>query len=565
MFGGRSAVRGLFTAIVGASLCVWVPAAYAVEGGSISGRVTSAATGEPLEGVEPCAVKVVPVPSFPGTCTLTNANGEYTIPSLEAGEYTVMFISYESRYDGQYYNHKDGYSEAEPVTVATAHTTAGIDGVLPEVGGNPNSELQGTVTDASSKAPIEGIEVCAYQYASEQPEVEHCTTSGAGGEYALSNLPTGEYTVEFADPPESKLNYVTRYYGGASEFPNATRVYLPPVTTKYRIDGELNVGGWISGLVGNAATGGPAESVLVCASASDSEIGECALTDASGAYTIDALASGEYVVAFIGEPGGYLMQYYDGAYAASEAEQVSVIAEQTTASIDASLWPGVFKAPVLLAPPSVSGSAVAGGTLSCSSGSWSANPPASFAYRWLLDGTPLPSATQSSYVTAAGDVGHSVSCEVQASNRAVGKKGLARGLSSPTLVAIPLLPPPLAAGAPKQAMSPLVLLDTRRIVPSRAGSIRVRLGCEHASCTGTLRLLVQATAGHGKGRQRGGDMSVLAKVPFALAENRSGLVALRLTGPESRRLQYARVHRLRVALQALPHGGESVTKTVGVL
>lgn len=118
---------------VSVSLCGLASSASAAEDGQITGRVISAVTKTPIEGVEPCAASA-PVTSLPGTCTLTNANGEYTIPSLPAGEYIITFIVHNPKLDSQYYNHKYDYSEAEPVLVIAGQTTGGIDGELGEVG-----------------------------------------------------------------------------------------------------------------------------------------------------------------------------------------------------------------------------------------------------------------------------------------------------------------------------------------------------------------------------------------------------------------------------------------------
>ena len=72
-------------------------------------------------------------------------------------------------------------------------------------------------------------------------------------------------------------------------------------------------------------------------------------------------------------------------------------------------------APSPTSRPIVSGTAKAGRTLSCSTGSWS-GPPTSFAYQWYRDGTPIQGARSSTYKVQRSDEGLSITCSVIASN-----------------------------------------------------------------------------------------------------------------------------------------------------
>jgi hypothetical protein len=66
--------------------------------------------------------------------------------------------------------------------------------------------------------------------------------------------------------------------------------------------------------------------------------------------------------------------------------------------------------------PHLGGTAVLGKTITCSQGSWSGDPPLSFAVQWLRTGVAIPGATGSTYSVAAVDVGRQLSCRVTASN-----------------------------------------------------------------------------------------------------------------------------------------------------
>jgi Right handed beta helix region len=83
----------------------------------------------------------------------------------------------------------------------------------------------------------------------------------------------------------------------------------------------------------------------------------------------------------------------------------------------------VLTAPVNVLPPSVSGSAVEGETLSATTGSWLGSPT-SYAYQWqVCNGAGgscanIAAATASAHVLSAGDVGHTIRVVVTASNAA---------------------------------------------------------------------------------------------------------------------------------------------------
>jgi hypothetical protein len=72
--------------------------------------------------------------------------------------------------------------------------------------------------------------------------------------------------------------------------------------------------------------------------------------------------------------------------------------------------------PLNVEPPQVSGAAAVSQQLTCLHGIWSGQPPPTLSYQWLRDGTPVLSATNSTYTVELADQGHLLACEVKATN-----------------------------------------------------------------------------------------------------------------------------------------------------
>ncbi len=207
-------------------------------------------------------------------------------------------------------------------------------------------QITGTVTKAGGIG-LEGIEVCAYGVSGELegPFGEHCVTTGAGGNYAISELPSGEYDVEFAVPFEkSTLNYVTQYYKDKSSFSEAQPVTVGAGVTS-EIDAEMQQGGEVKGTVTEALTHkglGNIEVTLREATGKEFPVG-FATTEANGEYTVRGLAAGSYKVEFSPDPESslnYVTQYYKGASSLAAASSVTVTQGVITLGIDAELQVG---------------------------------------------------------------------------------------------------------------------------------------------------------------------------------------------------------------------------------
>jgi len=306
-------------------------------GGEITGKVTSAASNDAIEGIDVCAD-----PTTEGDderCAVTGANGEYALTGLYSGQYIVSFNvpPYSSlNYVGQYYDDKSSYQEASKVAVTTGSTTPAIDAAM--VGGG---EITGNVSSAASKAPLEDIEVCAYSDAEGVEFADRCATSTSSGSYTISSLPTAEYTVVFLVPYEDPANYLPQYYNGKSSYEEATKVAVSAGSTTTEINAALLSGGQITGKVTAAAGSTPLAGIVVCATASSAQ--RCATTSADGEYTISGLPTSEYTVEFYPEYGtslNYVPQYYNDKSSYTEATKVAVTAGSTIPGIDAAMVGG---------------------------------------------------------------------------------------------------------------------------------------------------------------------------------------------------------------------------------
>jgi NHL repeat len=96
--------------------------------------------------------------------------------------------------------------------------------------------------------------------------------------------------------------------------------------------------------------------------------------------------------------------------------------------------------PANASPPWITGTATAGRTLSCLTGSWTNSPP-TYAYAWSRDGTPLAGATGRTYTVQTLDQGSTLTCTVTASNAA--------GAGSPAISVSVTVPVPFQPGCPR--------------------------------------------------------------------------------------------------------------------
>jgi hypothetical protein len=210
--------------------------------------------------------------------------------------------------------------------------------LLPAAAHAGTGSVSGTVTDAATKEPIEGVEVCAWSLTEEEDEDPDCTETDGLGQYFIGEMDASWYAIEFWGKP---LGYITQFYDGKARWWEADELGIAAEPVK-GIDAELVAGGTIEGTVTQAPGGGPVEEAVICAWEPELEVGGgCTLSDEEGDYALRGLAAGEYVVEFWpGEESDLLSQFYDGKSRLSEADLVTMSLGETKEGIDAVLQPG---------------------------------------------------------------------------------------------------------------------------------------------------------------------------------------------------------------------------------
>jgi hypothetical protein len=555
--------------------------ASAAEEGHITGKVTDAVTGAGIYGIKVCAIG-----DYFGGCEYTNGNGEYKLRYVQPGSYTVQFTSAEPVTR----NYLPRQVENVVVAAGESHEVS--------VALQPGGWVAGRVTDAATQSGIEGLEVCA-RLRSERFG-GHCARTGQKGEYTIPQIPAGSYIVEFLAPfqggpgsSQGDLDYASQYYDGGANQVDAEEVTVTAGETTLGIDAAMQPGGKITGVVTDAVTHDKIAGIEVCAYrplAVEDAQSRCGATNTDGEYTIDPLASGEYVVVFRAPSNGpldYAPQYYNDQASFEQGNEVPVTVGETTSGIDAAMQ---------------SGGGIAGQVTVAATG----NPlmgaeVCAFSVAALSAGDETPERCSQTNVngeyvlpqlTAGQDIvefydqfgvgfvrqyynGKSSRAEatplsvtsgvtitdVDASLHEVGEETVKP--PSPTETT---LSTNLASVTPLLPMTPIATIVGSKLVVS-GGSAPVRLACSQAACQGSIELAVQVGARRGEAgrhqdkRDRG--TIVLATGSFSLAEGHSQTVALRLTALGRKVLAHASGHHPVVAKLILSvKGGKARTMPV---
>ncbi len=313
-------------------------------GATISGHVTSATSGEPVQAVEVCITEYVKE-EFDGSaheynsghCIEPNAAGEYQFTGIATSTDIVDFHPKPSGYEYE-------ATESGSIHATVGENITGIDAPLRPAHG----VIAGRVTNYVGGQGIAGAEVCARTATGESWPPPVCVHANAHGEYGIS-MPQGRYNVEFSSPSQNQA-YVTELYDGKLSTAQAEPVTATAGSTTSGIDAELvertSPGDIIAGVVTNAANQQPIAGVEVCAYEVWEEehlFGRCATTESAGKYAITGLFSGKYTVEFSPPSNSglnYLTQYYDEVSSPGKASTVTLDYESVALAVNAQMHEG---------------------------------------------------------------------------------------------------------------------------------------------------------------------------------------------------------------------------------
>jgi protocatechuate 3,4-dioxygenase beta subunit len=246
---------GTTGAIVISSTTTTVDFSLVASPGTISGTVTSLATGLPISG----ALVEANLASIVVDSAVTDSSGNYTISGIAPGAYIV---------DAYAANYQTGTAGA----IVLAGDTTTVDFSLQSDPGT----ISGTVTSSVGGIPI----VSALVQVTNNDTVIDVTLSDSSGNYTITGIAPGSYTVT-----ATAATYSTGVTGA---------IVFAKETTTVDFSLALNPGA-ISGTVTSAVGSLPISGALVEVSL-DNIIIFSTLTDSSGNYSILGIAAGSYIV-----------------------------------------------------------------------------------------------------------------------------------------------------------------------------------------------------------------------------------------------------------------------------
>jgi protocatechuate 3,4-dioxygenase beta subunit len=293
------------------------------EGGMITGTVTD----KNGVGIENIQVRAINLNKNLIEDTYTDGSGEYTLKKLPTGNLKILFLSNYRYYYDEWYNDKDSFETANPVSVIAGQTTPDVNAQLDGYG-----IISGTITDTQGNG-IEDVTIIVFDMDQNfiTMSLTHLT-----GDYQLYEIPPGNYKLIFYT---THSNYLSEMYNDKDSFESADVVEVIAGQTTSGINAQLAAGGIITGTVIDKNGAGINNTNVMAWNISENWM-VSTNTDSKGDYTLQGLISGSYKLQFFPEGQNYFPEWYNGKDSFETADAVMVTEGQTTSGVDAQLDEG---------------------------------------------------------------------------------------------------------------------------------------------------------------------------------------------------------------------------------
>jgi hypothetical protein len=292
--------------------------------GAISGVVTKAGGG----GIAKMVVRahLCECPSY-SNYDSTDASGNYLIPNLPAGRYTV-WTDNDSIFTDVYYDDKT-WQTADTVTVGS--------GTLPNINFSlrVGAKITGLLTMTGApyvSSMVYAIDTLTNEYYYTQPFSAADTAT-----YAVLRLPTGKYRIK----TYNTIGYIDEYFDDKPDAASATVISVTEGSTYSSKNITLAKGGIIKGTISSSSKG-HLNHIQVFAYYVPNMfewLNMTMVSDTSGGYRLSGLRSGAWKVYCVGDTT-YEWEWYNNASSYNNAASVNVTPPDSVTGKDFSLGIG---------------------------------------------------------------------------------------------------------------------------------------------------------------------------------------------------------------------------------
>lgn len=293
-------------------------------GGSIGGQVTDAASGAPVSSASvTIRTRVGNTTALAGTAT-TSAAGGYSVMGLPTGVYYASVAGGSAGYTSEIFDNilcpgncsaSVTVNSGTGIPVTAGNTTGPVNFGLNIVG-----RITGTVVNAQTAAPLQGVAVRAYTRIGLNVTLIASGITNAAGAYTIA-LPTGTYHLLTSTNLAINEIYNNVQCIGACATADVVVLGEPiPVAlggTAASKDFQLEPGGAVSGTVTDAVNAAALSNATVQVYG---EVGGAAVlvssatTNASGVYTAGGIPTGTYFALVSPANAAYVAEILGGAH-----------------------------------------------------------------------------------------------------------------------------------------------------------------------------------------------------------------------------------------------------------